>query len=209
MPKTKLNPGGTKTCKRGLHTYEGERCKPCRYASKKIHQAANIEAVRAKKRARYAMLTEEAKAKARATTRAWVKANYDYVIQQNRLYNQRNADKQRTRNRKAYWANVAISRSLVARKNHRRRARKADNLGDGCTPEEWSLILRSHKNRCADCGVSGNILKLCRDHIIPVAQGGPDMPHNLQPLCRPCNSRKRDHIETGTQICLFTKRVAT
>ncbi|WP_033415413.1 HNH endonuclease [Streptomyces canus] len=33
---------------------------------------------------------------------------------------------------------------------------------------------------------------LTADHIAPKAQGGTDSPDNVQVLCRPCNSRKRD-----------------
>lgn len=33
---------------------------------------------------------------------------------------------------------------------------------------------------------------LTGDHIVPKARGGTDSPDNVQVLCRPCNSRKRD-----------------
>ena len=33
---------------------------------------------------------------------------------------------------------------------------------------------------------------LTADHRVPKAHGGTDEPHNIQVLCRSCNSRKRD-----------------
>jgi ribosomal protein L40E len=41
--------------------------------------------------------------------------------------------------------------------------------------------------QCRKCGATEN---LCADHIIPEIKGGPTKLHNLQTLCRPCNSRK-------------------
>lgn len=40
------------------------------------------------------------------------------------------------------------------------------------------------------CFACGTTEKLTVDHIRPVSRGGSDARENLQPLCRPCNSRK-------------------
>lgn len=42
---------------------------------------------------------------------------------------------------------------------------------------------------CVTCGATE---RLSIDHIIPIAKDGSDDPDNLQTLCVPCNSRKRD-----------------
>jgi 5-methylcytosine-specific restriction endonuclease McrA len=42
---------------------------------------------------------------------------------------------------------------------------------------------------CAKCGTTDN---LTVDHIVPLARGGSDELSNLQLLCKPCNSSKRD-----------------
>jgi hypothetical protein len=42
---------------------------------------------------------------------------------------------------------------------------------------------------CLSCGTTEG---LSIDHIIPWSKGGSDRPDNLQTLCLPCNSRKRD-----------------
>lgn len=40
------------------------------------------------------------------------------------------------------------------------------------------------------CRYCGSTDRVVLDHIVPLAKGGPDEPHNLQPLCTPCNSAK-------------------
>jgi 5-methylcytosine-specific restriction protein A len=35
------------------------------------------------------------------------------------------------------------------------------------------------------------------DHIVPRSAGGADTPGNLQPLCRPCHSRKTARFDGG------------
>jgi hypothetical protein len=48
-------------------------------------------------------------------------------------------------------------------------------------------------HRCVKCGSPDD---LALDHIYPWSRGGPDTQDNLQMLCRSCNSRKRDRVET-------------
>lgn len=43
--------------------------------------------------------------------------------------------------------------------------------------------------RCLSCGGQ---FDLCADHVYPESKGGPTTLENLQTLCRPCNSRKKD-----------------
>ncbi|AVJ50278.1 HNH endonuclease [Mycobacterium phage Mendokysei] len=42
--------------------------------------------------------------------------------------------------------------------------------------------------RCASCGATG--VKLYQDHIVNLAAGGADHPHNMQWLCGPCHDTK-------------------
>lgn len=66
--------------------------------------------------------------------------------------------------------------------------RKRGN-GGSYTQEEWRALCEQFGNRCVCCGEK---TKLTVDHIIPVSKGGTSNIANLQPLCRPCNSRKGD-----------------
>ena len=74
-----------------------------------------------------------------------------------------------------------------------RKARLAGNGGD-LTVEEWYAILDFYGHKCLCCGRTG--LKLTIDHVIPISLGGKHSADNVQPLCGPCNSRKKDkHID--------------
>lgn len=53
-----------------------------------------------------------------------------------------------------------------------------------------ALVFARDGYACVECG-SADALSI--DHIIAWANGGTNDPDNLQTLCVPCNSRKKDH----------------
>lgn len=55
------------------------------------------------------------------------------------------------------------------------------------TKEEWRELYLASGPSCLRCGFEGHV---CKDHIIPIYQGGSDSIRNLQPMCRECNSAK-------------------
>ena len=74
-----------------------------------------------------------------------------------------------------------------------RKARIAGN-GGNLTVEEWQAILDFYGHRCLCC--RRDDVKLTIDHVIPIFHGGKHTADNVQPLCGPCNSRKKDkHID--------------
>lgn len=86
---------------------------------------------------------------------------------------------------------------------HAQRVRAKRRMANGShTVGEWLSVKAKYKNRCAACGSKERITK---DHIIPLARGGTDFSYNLQPLCFPCNARKRAMIKPGAQHSLFDK----
>ena len=55
---------------------------------------------------------------------------------------------------------------------------------------ERTAILEDHGYRCHMCKVIHPAGELELDHVIPLGEGGPDLPSNLRPACRPCHHRK-------------------
>lgn len=79
-----------------------------------------------------------------------------------------------------------------------RRARMFGN-GGKLTIEEWYAILDFYNHRCLRCGRTD--VKLTIDHVIPIFLGGTHTIDNVQPLCGPCNSSKRDkHIDYRKEL---------
>lgn len=56
----------------------------------------------------------------------------------------------------------------------------------------WQELCRYYGNKCLRCG--SRTRKLTKDHVIPRAQGGPNVLSNLQPLCGPCNRAKGNRV---------------
>lgn len=76
--------------------------------------------------------------------------------------------------------------------NNRRRALKAS--ADGFhTQGEWETLKAQYNWKCPCCKKAEPQIKLTEDHIIPLIRGGSDNIENIQPLCKPCNSKK--HIK--------------
>jgi hypothetical protein len=61
------------------------------------------------------------------------------------------------------------------------------------TPKEWRDLRVLYGFRCAACGApDAPANPLSADHIIPHSKGGHGRITNIQPLCRSCNTGKRD-----------------
>lgn len=78
------------------------------------------------------------------------------------------------------------------RNKHRRRALGSINI------DLWNLKLKTLGFKCMCCWSEEQITI---DHILPVALGGDNSIHNLQPLCLTCNKKKfTQHIDYISQI---------
>ncbi len=78
---------------------------------------------------------------------------------------------------------------------NRRRALKLAAEGSH-SEEEWQELKAFYNYKCLCCGKQEPEIKLTRDHVIPLTQGGSDSIDNIQPLCARCNSKKTNkHID--------------
>lgn len=69
-----------------------------------------------------------------------------------------------------------------------RRLAKARSIGTH-TQEEWAALIEVCGQECVRCHTTDQPGPV-KDHIQPIYQGGSDSIHNLQPVCRRCNSSK-------------------
>ena len=73
------------------------------------------------------------------------------------------------------------------------RARKFAAPGSH-TRAQFLDLVRRFDNFCPACGEQFLTGQLEEDHIVPLSRGGSDDISNIQPLCKSCNSRKRDRM---------------
>lgn len=117
--------------------------------------------------------------------REYRKANRDKLMAQQKEYKQTNIERYRAYSRKYNKTHPDVARAYKARS----RAAKLAS-GGGYTVAEWTALCAKYGNVCLCCGEQTN---LAADHIIPVT-----LPYstshisNIQPLCKSCNSSKRN-----------------
>jgi len=75
------------------------------------------------------------------------------------------------------------------KKRHRRIERGATSR------EGWELMKRMYDYTCPCCGRREPEIKLTKDHIVAVCDGGSSYIENLQPLCTHCNAEKGTRYE--------------
>lgn len=199
------------TCSKcGLPRKTGSRCKPCNAAYARQRRIENPERNREIQKSYRARNIE----KIRTYRKSHEALNKEYYNEKKRNWKDRNPEKQneyRVRyrsNREKVSAQQAEWRKnnpeKIRAKNNNRRAQKASAIGR-LTATDWDQIVASQGGRCKYCGRKG---KLTIDHKVPLAKGGSNMPHNIQGLCVPCNSGKRDKLSEDTQFSLFDRPLA-
>ena len=146
----------------------------------------------------------------------WEDANQEHRQQWWKSYYAENKGKRCEKDRQRYWADpekykaksrayysLFPARKLEARKrwihshpekyvqyNNARRALVEGN-GGAFTSVEWFNLKVAYANSCAFCG---EVADLTVDHIVPISRGGRNDISNIQPLCRPCNSKKGNRL---------------
>lgn len=83
---------------------------------------------------------------------------------------------------------------------HRRRALKNNN-GGSFSETEWQNLKVYYDFTCLACGRKEPEIKLTRDHVLPITQGGSNDITNIQPLCDSCNKKKgTQHIDYRMKV---------
>lgn len=159
----------------GYQTY----CKPCFNVANAASGARNAERRRAKQRETNKAYRERLGDAVRQKNRAWYAAK-------GRVYHKawRASNPDRVRSAKARYNRAHPEAN--ARSVRRYRARLVAT-GVHHTAEEWAALCARYDYRCLACGERKPLTK---DHIIPLSRGGSDQIDNIQPLCKPCNTRK-------------------
>jgi 5-methylcytosine-specific restriction endonuclease McrA len=187
------------------------RCKDCWNAQGRVERNAKLEDYRTRQQ----KYVEANKDHYRELKRAHQKAHpekYDEALRKYRESHreelnrkakerrQKDLEHYREIGRKSYERHAEERRrsSLEYHKQHpektiaatnRRRALKLAAEGSH-TEEEWQELKAFYNYKCLCCGKREPEIKLTRDHVIPLTQGGSDSIDNIQPLCARCNSKK-------------------
>jgi 5-methylcytosine-specific restriction endonuclease McrA len=159
-----------------------ERNKAAELASKRKYRNANKDIERERQRSSRAKNPSHYA----ATAKKWREANKEKKAKMDRdwaLRNRETVRKYASDYRKKYPERVNCL-------NRNRKARIRENGGTH-TESDIFGILYSQGGRCALCKVS---VKKYRhiDHIVPISKGGGNHRRNLQILCEPCNTSKKD-----------------
>lgn len=132
-----------------------------------------------------------------AAWKAWWERNKEHYRAKQREYDQArrpervqlSPEERRERRRASVrrWraANADRDRASQAAVNANRSAVRTGSSGRLTSDDVIALWTR--EPACVSCGNGRGI-----DHVIPLSQGGPNSPDNIQTMCQPCNSAKEN-----------------
>lgn len=77
------------------------------------------------------------------------------------------------------------------RKHEQTRRNRIRINGGNHSKQQWEFLKGAYNYQCRICLRKEPEIKLTKDHIISIKNGGNNDIGNIQPLCRSCNSKKR------------------
>jgi 5-methylcytosine-specific restriction endonuclease McrA len=122
-----------------------------------------------------------------AWSQQWQRDHPDRARETNRRFRVRNRKRLRRRNHE--WRRENPEK---ARENDRRRYVRLAGAEGSHSVGEFVALCELYGGHCLRCGRTRR--KLTEDHIIPLSKGGSDWLSNMQPLCGPCNTAKKDRM---------------
>ncbi len=150
------------------------------------YRRSNCKACQDSKNAQWA---KKNKAKVKEYLRDYYQENKEKLKESMKEWQKRHPGYSTEQQRKWVRENPKRNKELSRLKAHRRRTFVKD-LGN-YTIEEWDNLCTYYNNECVCCF---NQVELTVDHIIPISRGGSNRIENIQPLCKPCNSKKYTKI---------------
>src|ERR1700732_267271 len=181
-------------CKMGHFVVVGlHECVDCRNARSRCYFMHNRASMLADQR-RYCDANRES---VRARNRKYQRAKKDKLAPKARAWREANRERKAAVNLAWQRAN----RDKVSATQARRSARKRGAVGSH-TLDEWNAVVKKQRARCLDCKRK---VKLERDHVIPISEGGSGMICNIVGRCRSCNAKKHARIIPGTQSTIFDR----
>lgn len=185
-------------------------CRQCHKLKGQLYYEINKDKIRAKHRD-YARSHKEDQKKRHL---AWYNKNKEKKQKQNKEWARNNpkrfkeivsewaknnSSKRNVSTKK--WKNSVKGKIAVSEYNRKTKI-KRKNIHGYHSAQQWADLKRNHNYMCVCCWKIEPLIKLTRDHIVPVSKGGTDDISNIQPLCQSCNSRKKTKtIKYGAIVC--------
>lgn len=183
------------TCRRDLPTTEFHRrtrskdglqanCKPCALKATANWWTKQGNAAQLAYHARWRANHPDYRDKNRRAALAWYYRHREEAIR--RVIAYRALRKAELREYTRQW--LKANTGKTAEYNHSRRARERSVLRIRFAPEQLAAKMAYWGNCCWLCRIPATHI----DHVKPLSKGGPHVLANLRPICKSCNSRKRN-----------------
>ena len=197
-----------KTCKSGLHQYDGKRCPICYKLSLQKWHKNNKDSYRVKRKTDYETNKEVWQARMKTYSEAnketlkekhaeYYQEHKEEIIAKVQAWQEANREKHRTRSREWQVKNPAKANA----RNARRRAAKLNATPKWLTRDHWKQIERYYFVAKWIESILCEPIEV--DHVIPL-QGenvaGLHVPWNLQLLTEEENCRKKNGVTTSSQL---------
>lgn len=183
-----------KTCRRGLHQFEGVRCLECKRDHNRIlmkeWRKENLNVARERERQRRAINPEKLREQSRLAGRRWRAAHPEQSKAKSLACKWAHIDQRRATTDKHRQANLG----LYAEASRRRRARKLNVTVAPISPDSLGMLLHVQEGRCYYCrALLGSDKHL--EHRTPLVRGGAHAIDNACWSCPSCNRRKGTKTE--------------